>query len=54
MRILLVEDDPRIVDFVRRGLKAEGYAVEVALSGQEALPLGTEGEFQAILLDLVP
>jgi DNA-binding response OmpR family regulator len=52
MRILLVEDDPRIVDFVRRGLKAEGYAVEVALSGQEALPLGTEGEFQAIILDL--
>ncbi len=52
MRILLVEDDPRIVDFVRRGLKTEGYAVEVALSGQEALPLGTEGEFQAIILDL--
>jgi DNA-binding response OmpR family regulator len=52
MRILLVEDDPRIVDFVRRGLKAEGYAVEVALSGREALPLGTEGQFQAIILDL--
>jgi DNA-binding response OmpR family regulator len=52
MRILLVEDDPRIADFVRRGLKAEGYAVEVALSGREALPLGTEGQFQAIILDL--
>ena len=40
-RILLVEDDLRIVDFVRRGLKAEGYAVEVARNGQEAISLGT-------------
>jgi two-component system OmpR family response regulator len=52
MRVLLVEDDQRIVDFVQRGLKAEGYAVEVARSGQEAIPLGTEGQFQVIILDL--
>ena len=51
-RILLVEDDLRIVDFVRRGLKAEGYAVEVARNGQEAISLGMEGRFQAIILDL--
>jgi two-component system, OmpR family, response regulator len=51
-RILLVEDDQRIVDFVQRGLKAEGYAVEVARSGLEAIALGTEGQFQAIILDL--
>jgi two-component system, OmpR family, response regulator len=52
MRVLLVEDDERISDFVQRGLKAEGYAVEVARSGQEAITLGTEGQFQAIVLDL--
>ena len=52
MRVLLVEDDERIVDFVQRGLKAEGYAVEVARSGLEAIALGTEGKFQAIILDL--
>ncbi|MFZ2168407.1 MAG: response regulator transcription factor [Methylococcaceae bacterium] len=52
MRILLVEDDERIVDFVQRGLKAEGYAVEVARSGLEAIALGTEGRFQVIILDL--
>ena len=52
MRVLLVEDDKRIVDFVQRGLKAEGYAVEVAGSGLEAIALGTEGEFQVIILDL--
>ena len=52
MRILLVEDDERIIDFVQRGLKAEGYAVEVARSGLEAIALGTEGRFQVIILDL--
>ncbi|MDO9267935.1 MAG: response regulator transcription factor [Methylobacter sp.] len=52
MRVLLVEDDERIVDFVQRGLKAEGYAVEVARSGQDAIALGTAGKFQAIILDL--
>jgi len=52
LRVLLVEDDSRIVDFVRRGLKAEGYTVEVARNGQEALPLGMEGQFQTIILDL--
>jgi DNA-binding response OmpR family regulator len=52
MRVLLVEDDERIVDFVQRGLKTEGYAVEVARSGLEAITLGTAGEFQAIILDL--
>lgn len=52
MRVLLVEDDERIVDFVQRGLKAEGYSVEVARSGQEAIALGGEGSFQVIVLDL--
>jgi len=51
-RVLLVEDDDRIVDFLRRGLKAEGYVVEVARTGQEALLFGTDGQFQVIILDL--
>lgn len=50
--ILLVEDDKRIVDFVQRGLKAEGYSVEVANCGQDAIAMGTEGKFQLIILDL--
>lgn len=52
MRILLVEDDRRIVDFVQRGLKAEGYSVEVACNGLDAIALGCEGQFHAIILDL--
>lgn len=52
LRILLVEDDKRISDFVERGLKAEGYAVEVARCGQDAIGLASDGHFQAIILDL--
>jgi two-component system, OmpR family, response regulator len=52
MQVLLVEDDPRILDFVQRGLKAEGYAVEVASTGMQALALTFEAQFQAIVLDL--
>ena len=52
MRILLVEDDRRIADFVERGLKAESYTVEVARCGQDAIAIGSEGQFQAIILDL--
>ncbi len=52
MRVLIVEDDQRIVDFVQRGLKAEGYVVEVARNGHEAIALSSEGQFQVIILDL--
>ena len=51
-RVLLVEDDERVADFIRRGLKAEGYAVELAVTGQEGIWLATEGQFQTIILDL--
>ena len=37
MRILLVEDEQRIADFIRKGLSEQGYAVDVAYDGDEAL-----------------
>ena len=37
MRILVVEDEPRIADFIARGLSEQGYAVDVAYDGYEAL-----------------
>lgn len=52
MRILLIEDDTRIVGFVKRGLEAEGYMVDVAHDGQEGLDLGME-HYALILLDLL-
>jgi DNA-binding response OmpR family regulator len=52
-RILLVEDEPGIVDFVRRGLEAEGFVVEAALDGVEGERLALNGGFDAVMLDLM-
>lgn len=53
MKLLLVEDDNRIASFLRRGLGAEGYEVEVASSGQSALQMVPAGGYSAIILDLL-
>jgi DNA-binding response OmpR family regulator len=52
-RVLLVEDEPGIVDFVKRGLEAEGFAVQAALDGIEGERLALRGDFDAIVLDLM-
>jgi two-component system OmpR family response regulator len=52
-RLLLIEDEPGIVDFVRRGLEAEGFVVEAALDGVEGERLALKGGFDAIVLDLM-
>jgi DNA-binding response OmpR family regulator len=53
MNVLLVEDDERIVEFVRRGLEAEGHAVDVARDGLEALRRAQTRSCQVIILDLL-
>src|ERR1700730_11986624 len=53
VRVLLVEDEPGIVDFVKRGLEAEGFAVAAALDGTEGERLALKGSFDAIVLDLM-
>jgi DNA-binding response OmpR family regulator len=52
-RVLLIEDEPGIVDFLRRGLEAEGFAVESALDGTEGERLALGGNFDAIVLDMM-
>lgn len=52
-RVLLIEDEPGIVDFVRRGLEAEGFTVEAALDGIEGERLAIGGECDAVVLDLM-
>ncbi len=52
MRILLVEDDKRIVSFVKRGLEAEGFVVDVAGDGQQGLEMARES-YHLIILDLL-
>lgn len=53
MNVLLVEDEVRVADFIQRGLKAEGWSVSVAATGEAALVIAAEGDFDAIVLDLM-
>jgi two-component system, OmpR family, response regulator len=50
-KILLVEDDTRIVGFIKRGLEAEGYTVDVANNGEDALAMAREMSYLLIILD---
>ncbi len=53
MRILLVEDEPKVAGFVRRGLMAERYAVDSASDGREGLELAEAFPYDLIVLDLM-
>lgn len=53
MRIMLVEDDDRIADFLVRALKSEGHACIRTGDGREGLELGRNSDFDLILLDLM-
>jgi DNA-binding response OmpR family regulator len=52
-RILLVDDEARILDFLARGLRAEGYAVDSVDSGQKALLAFKEQDYDLVILDLL-
>jgi len=53
MRVLLVEDEPRLAEMVRVGLVSEGFVVEVGADGADGLWRGTAGEFDVIVLDIM-
>lgn len=53
MRVLVVEDEKRLAAGLRRGLAADGFAVDVALNGTDGLWLATEEPYDAIVLDLM-
>ncbi len=53
MRLLLVEDDRSAAGFLRSGLEAEHFQLEVTSDGQDALELGLSGGFDLILLDVM-
>lgn len=52
-RVLVVEDEPNIADFIRRGLIYKGYEVDVAHSGESALELAREKLPDIVVLDLM-
>jgi two-component system copper resistance phosphate regulon response regulator CusR len=53
MRILLVEDEPKVSGFVERGLTAERYAVDVVADGREGLEMAETYPYDLIILDLM-
>ena len=53
MNLLVVKDDPRVADFLHRGLRAEGYKVQVASDGQLGLAMIRSEAFSVILLDIM-
>ena len=53
MRILVVEDELKMAGLLRRGLEEEGYAVDVAATGSDAVWAATENPYDAILLDVM-
>jgi DNA-binding response OmpR family regulator len=53
MRVLLVDDDERLVKLLRQGLRSEGCAVDAAHDGLEGLRLASEDSFDVIVLDVM-
>ena len=53
MQILIVEDEEKIANFLRRGLMEESYAVDIAGDGEDALYKSEINEYDLIILDLM-
>jgi DNA-binding response OmpR family regulator len=52
MRVLVVEDEADLADAIARGLRRDGYAVDVAYDGDEALDKATVNDYDVVCLDL--
>ncbi len=53
MRLLVVEDEKKLATSLRRGLEADGFAVDVALNGTDGLWMAQENDYDAIVLDIM-
>ena len=53
MRVLIVEDELKMASLVRRGLTEEGYAADVATTGEDALWMAQARPYDAIVLDVM-
>ncbi|MHB1324652.1 MAG: response regulator transcription factor [Thermoleophilia bacterium] len=53
MRVLIVEDEPKICAYIKRGLEEQGYAVDTASDGREALELAQRTPFDLMVLDIM-
>ena len=53
MRILVIEDEPKVARFLERGLRQQAYAVDVAGNGEDGLQLAGDHEYDLIVLDVM-
>src|SRR5213595_3069108 len=53
MRILVIEDEPRILAFLARGLEAEGFSVDGAPDGRAGITRAARGQYDLVILDLL-
>jgi two-component system OmpR family response regulator len=53
MRVLVVEDEARMAELLERGLREEGYAPDVARTGEDALWMARAAQYDAIVLDVM-
>jgi two-component system, OmpR family, response regulator len=53
VRVLIVEDEKKVAAAVKRGLEAEGFAIDVALTGTDGLWMATEQTYDVIVLDIM-
>ena len=53
MRLLIVEDDVKMANLVRRGLHEEGMVADVAVKGEDALGLAASTDYDAVVLDVM-
>jgi DNA-binding response OmpR family regulator len=53
MKILLIEDEPSVSSFIKRGLEENGYTVEQAFDGDMGLSLARQGSFELMIIDLI-
>ena len=53
MRVLVVEDERPLAGGIKRGLEAEGFAVDLAYDGPDGLERANDGDYDAIVLDIM-
>ena len=53
MRLLVIEDDPKIASFIRRGLTQEHYAVDHAHDGEEGAAMAEDPAYDLVILDMM-
>jgi DNA-binding response OmpR family regulator len=53
MKILLIEDEPKLNAHIRKGLEQQGYSVDAALNGSEGMEMASSGSYDLIILDIM-